>query len=59
MNFVAEALPSLVKETSRNSSIFVIQTPSSPETKIKDIHEWDKLNIWLEERLLGFYIMLS
>jgi hypothetical protein len=44
-NFVAWALPSLVKETLKNSFISIIQTPSSPKTKIGDIHEWYKLSI--------------
>lgn len=44
-NFVTWALLFLVKETLRNSSIFVIQTPSSPKTKIGDIHEFYKLSI--------------
>ncbi len=45
INFVAWALPSFVKETLKNSSISVIQTPSSPKTKIRDIHECYKLSI--------------
>ncbi len=36
----ARALPSVVKETSARNSAISMRTPSSPETKIGDIHEW-------------------